>query len=108
MGFVDKKINLSLQNQWHYKGDNWWEWEAFIDDEGSGELSNVDHVEYVLHSTFPEPIRKVDDGKGRFRLKTAGWGTFPLRAFVYLKNGQKLKLEHNLKLNQDPPEGTAN
>jgi transcription initiation factor IIF auxiliary subunit len=110
MGVVTRKklISLSLRNKWHYKGEDWWDWEAFIDDHGSGQLSSVDHVEYVLHPTFREPIRKISDRKDGFRLKTSGWGTFMLKAFVHMKSGQKLKLEHILVLEQNPPDGTSN
>lgn len=97
---------LILRNSWHYKGGDWWQWEAFLVDEGSGELEQVDYVEYVLHPTFPNPIRRVDDPEGGFILKTAGWGTFRLKAFVHTKDGEKRKLTHDLQLLRTPPEGT--
>lgn len=99
------KTNLRLKNSWKYKGKDWWDWEAFLDDQGSGELSNVEFVEYILHPTFPEPIRKIRDKTNGFRLKSGGWGVFPLKAFVHTKDGKKLKLEHNLKLQQEPEHG---
>jgi transcription initiation factor IIF auxiliary subunit len=98
---------LELRNRWHYKGGEWWEWEAFLDDAGSGELEQVDHVEYVLHPTFPNPIRTVNDPEGGFILKTAGWGVFTLKAFVYTKDRKKYKLTHDLELYRTPPDGTS-
>jgi transcription initiation factor IIF auxiliary subunit len=80
------KVELRIRNTWNHKRDDWWEWEAFLDDEGSGELSKVDYVEYVLHETFPDPIRRVKSPEGGFRLKTEGWGTFELKAFVHYLN----------------------
>ena len=100
-------LELRLRNRWRYKGGDWWQWEAFLDDEGSGQLEQVDYVEYVLHPTFPNPIRRVDDPQGGFILKTAGWGTFTLKAFVYTREGEKLKLTHKLRLFRTPPEGTS-
>ena len=82
-------MSLRLRNSWHYAGNNWWEWAAFLDDEGSGELSQVDYVEYVLHPSFPNPIRKVTDPQDGFIMKTSGWGVFMLNAFVYKKQGRR-------------------
>ncbi len=98
---------LKLRNKWKYEGKDWWAWEAFLDDSGSGELANVNYVEYVLHPTFPNPVRKVTNPKGGFVLKTSGWGFFLLKAFVHTKDGRKQKLTHLLELKQDPPEGTS-
>lgn len=100
-------MTLTLRNRWDHKGGQWWEWEAFLDDAGSGELENVERVEYVLHPTFRDPIREVTFPEGGFLMRTAGWGTFPLKAFVYLRNGQKLKLTHEIELFSDPPRGIS-
>lgn len=101
-------MSLKLRNRWNYKGGDWWEWEVFLDDGGSGELGNVDHVEYVLHPTFPSPVRQVSVPEGGFALKTSGWGTFQLKAFVYTKDGKKQKIMKELQLHRDPPTGTSN
>ena len=105
-------MTLKIRNRWHYKGRDiqaenrfWWDWEAFLDDSGSGELSNVDYVEYILHPTFHQPIKKITNPLGGFVLKAAGWGTFMLKAFVYTKDGKKMKLTHELELNLKPEEG---
>ncbi|MGH9760527.1 MAG: pYEATS domain-containing protein, partial [Blastocatellia bacterium] len=60
-------MKYRLRNTWDYKSDDWWEWAAFIDDGGSGDLANVNFVEYVLHETFKNPIRRVKDPKDGFR-----------------------------------------
>ena len=101
-------MTLKIRNRWHYKGDlhkDWFDWEAFLDDSGSGELSNVDYVEYILHPTFPNPIRRISNPQGGFVLKTTGWGIFTLKAFVYTKNGKKIRLTHELELKYEPKEG---
>ena len=103
-------MNLKLRNRWKYIADNdgdWWEWEAFLDDSDSGDLSKVDSVEYVLHPTFDEPIVEVDDPDGGFVLDTGGWGEFTLKAFVHLKDGNKLKLTHDLILKDKPKVGVS-
>lgn len=98
---------LRIRNNWKYTGNDKWDWEAFIDDGGSGELRNVQYVEYVLHPTFPNPIRRVNDRNHKFLLKTGGWGTFLLKAFVYFQDGRKIKLEHEIRLEYEPVSGTT-
>ena len=98
---------LKLRNRWNYKGDERWRWEAFLDDEGSGELGNVQSVEYILHPTFPNPIIRVSDPHEGFALKTEGWGEFDLKAFALMKDGSKQTLSHNIRLEYDPPTGTT-
>ncbi len=103
-------MELKLRNRWGYEAGlkgGWWKWEAFLDDEGSGDLDKVEHVEYVLHPTFSNPVRTISDRESNFALRTQGWGTFPLTAFVYTRDGQKQKLVHEIELLSDPPSGTS-
>ena len=104
-------MKIRIRNKWHYKGAKWdshnWDWEVFLDDNGSGELSNVDFVEYVLVPSFPHPIRKITDPKGGFLLKSSSFGTFTLLAFVYTKDGRKEKMVHNLMLGLNPIDGIS-
>ena len=98
-------LRLKLKNDWDLVKKDWWQWSVFLDDGGSGDLSEVEYVDYVLHPTFPNPRRTIRDSETRFKLSTAGWGTFLIRAFVHPKKGQKIKLEHRLVLKYDPPQG---
>lgn len=100
-------MHIKLKNRWDYQGDDWWEWEAFLDDEGTGDLEQVDHVEYVLHETFPNPVRRVDDPEGGFAMRTSGWGVFELVAFVYTKDGDKIRLTHQLEVQREPAQGVS-
>jgi transcription initiation factor IIF auxiliary subunit len=99
-------MNLRLRNDWEYAGDEWWKWGAFID--GSDQdLDAVESVEYVLHPSFANPIRKVSDRLTKFRMETAGWGTFVLRARAFLKDGSVVKLQHEIHLKSEPRRGTT-
>ncbi len=98
---------LKLRNTWNYKGHDKWDWEAFIDDDGNGELQNIDYVEYILHSTFRKPIVRIKNPSNGFRLYTNGWGTFTLKAFVHKNDGSKVKLTHYIELKYDPPTGST-
>jgi transcription initiation factor IIF auxiliary subunit len=65
------------------------------------ELDQIDHVIYILHPTFPNPVREVKNRSTKFRLDTAGWGVFLIRATVKQKSGKEISLTHYLKLERD-------
>ena len=46
----------------------------------------------------PDPVRTVADRATRFRLDTAGWGTFTIHARVVGSDGQEQHMEHDLLL----------
>ncbi len=100
-------MNIRLKNDWKYVGDDRWNWEIYIVSDNLKDLNQVVSVKYILHDTFPNPLRTIKSPEGGFRLKTNGWGTFLIKAFVNLKKGEKIKLEHYLKLAYDPPEGSS-
>lgn len=100
-------MNLKIRNKWQYQGDDRWDWQAFIDDNGTGELNNVEEVEYILHPTFPNPVRTISTKDNNFELTTNGWGTFELTAFVKMKNGKKIKLKHEVALEYNPKQGST-
>ena len=90
-------MGLKVSQDYNYKGDDWWEWAMWI--EGSeSELDQIRHVVYTLHPTFPNPVRTISDRRTKFRLETAGWGTFRIQAKIIYKSGEKVFLEHDLLL----------
>jgi transcription initiation factor IIF auxiliary subunit len=103
-------MTIRIRNRWHYRGTSenydWWDWEAFLDNDISKQ-SNVDYVEYVLHPTFPNPVRKITDSKDGFVIKVTGYGSFMLKVFVHTKDGKMEKYTHVLKLEQEPTEGIS-
>lgn len=100
-------MSLRLRNDWKYVGDDRWDWEVYLVGDDPKELQSVDNVKYVLHSTFQNPIRVINEPQGGFRLKTNGWGTFLITAFVAFKSGKKIKLKHLLQLNYNPARGSS-
>jgi transcription initiation factor IIF auxiliary subunit len=100
-------MTLRLRNKWSYRGDGCWDWEAFLDDGGSGELRRVSFVDYLLHATYPQPRRRVADAEGGFRLAATGFGDFELEAFVHFGDGSKQRLVHTLELPQQPALGIS-
>ena len=88
---------FEIQQSEDYQGDNWWKWSVWL--EGSDDdLNGVEYVEWTLHPTFPDPIRRQVNRSEKFRLDTGGWGTFPIRALIQMKDGTSLRLMHRLKL----------
>lgn len=100
-------MSLKLKNRWKHITEDWWEWEAFLDDGGSGELGQVVDVKYVLHPTFPNPVQVITDPTGGFVLKTSGWGEFGLKAFVHMQDNSERKLTHEIELKHNPTEGVS-
>ncbi len=94
---------FTIQQWEQYECQDWWKWAVWI--EGPDEaLDRIDCVEWTLHPTFPNPIRKVYDRASKFRLETGGWGVFPIVACVQMKDGEQTKLRHHLELHY--PDGT--
>jgi transcription initiation factor IIF auxiliary subunit len=90
-------MELTIEQGFEYQENDWWKWWVWLD--GSDEaLDQVDHVIYKLHSTFPDPVRTVKDRSSKFRLDSAGWGGFVIRAKVVHKNKQVTVLKHELEL----------
>ena len=94
---------IKIGQGFEYQGKDWWKWWIWIDG-ADHELDAIDHVVYTLHSTFPNPVRTVRDRSSKFRLDTAGWGGFRIYAKVVKKNGEDVRLTHDLVLKY--PDGT--
>jgi transcription initiation factor IIF auxiliary subunit len=86
------------------KTHNWIEWEVFMN-EPPEVLEQVSEVEYVLHKTFPEPIRTIDDRSTRFALRSSGWGMFHIQITVLMKDGREISAGHMLDFNRPWPPG---
>ena len=94
---------LSIQQSAEYLGHDRWGWSVWL--EGAPEeLRNVDHVEYILHPTFHNPVRRIDNRETKFRLETTGWGTFTIHAKAVHQDGRETSLQHDLLLLY--PDGT--
>ena len=59
---------------------------VIVDSYYAGALDRVDHVEYILHKAFPNPVRYMSNRHERFLLKEMANGEFVLLAKVYLKD----------------------
>lgn len=86
-----------IEQDFEYVGNDYWKWWAWIAAEDA-DLDAVEKVVWLLHPSFSRSSITVKDRASHFRLDTAGWGTFLLRAELHLKNGDKLPLRRNLRL----------
>jgi transcription initiation factor IIF auxiliary subunit len=104
-------MSIALKNKSQYmerRGDtDWWRWTAYIDATSPDELDEIDYVEYQLHPTFPNPVRRVRKKENGFALNTSGWGVFQLKAKVVFedKDRQPAILTHFLQFDGNDVEG---
>jgi hypothetical protein len=75
-------------------------WCVFL--EGDRDLiDSIQMIRYVLHPTFPKPIREITDHDHCFALQSEGWGSFNIEIQVLFENGQFEETEYQLKLEYD-------
>ena len=79
------------------QGTDWYEWVVYVD-EGSKILDQIKAVEYLLHRTFPEPLRRSTDRNSKFALKSSGWGEFDILITVFFTDGSRLETSYSLDL----------
>jgi predicted component of type VI protein secretion system len=89
---------LTTQQEATYDGRRRWTWAVWLEGPAA-ELDAIRSVTWLLHPTFPNPERTTTDRASKFRIKSAGWGEFTLRAVVERKDGKRSELSHDLTLN---------
>jgi TIR domain/YEATS family len=92
-------MSLGIKQEATYAGDGHWKWSVWLDGPDA-ELDEIESVEWVLHSTFPDPIVLVTRRQTRFRLDASGWGAFEINARVRTKAGSERHLKHWLRLEE--------
>jgi transcription initiation factor IIF auxiliary subunit len=85
------------------RGDHdWYQWMVFVD-ENDNVLNKIEHVQYLLHRTFPNPLRISDDRKSKFALESSGWGSFTVYITVRFKDGTEEEERYFLDLSKEWP-----
>ena len=85
------------------RGDyEWYQWKVFVD-EDDAVLDRIDFVLYLLHQSFPNPMRLVKDRKSKFTLESSGWGSFMMNITVRYKDGTEEETQYFLDLNKKRP-----
>ena len=88
---------LSIQQSQEYLGSDRWRWSVWLNGTPE-ELDVVDHVTYILDSTFQNPVRVIGDRGTNFRLETSGWDAFTMHAKIAHRDGRETNLKHDLVL----------
>lgn len=94
---------LSIEQSERYVGNDHWQWSVWLNG-NPDELDSIDHVVYILHSTYINPVRRVADRATNFRLETSGWGAFTIHANIVHQDGHETALKRDLVLLY--PDGT--
>jgi transcription initiation factor IIF auxiliary subunit len=90
-----------ISNTSTYVGAGRWDWTIFLDAD-LNTLQQIDGVEYTLHPTFPNPVRKVcNQPETKFALSSNDWGTFTVKLRIQYKNGRVEDAEHQLIFKQE-------
>ena len=94
--------DLRIKNTSSYVGAGRWTWTIFVDADPET-LRQIRCVEYTLHPTFPDPVRKVcNQPETKFAHSTKGWGIFTVKVNILYKNGRIEAREHPLVFKQQP------
>lgn len=80
-------------------GQDWYEWIIYVD-EKEEILEKINSVEYLLHPSFPNPLRKRTNKENNFALESSGWGEFYVKITVFFKNGSRLDTSYYLDLSK--------
>ena len=97
-GSSSAQESISASNTSRYVGGGRWDWTVFLR-ASTTVLSQIQCVEYTLHPTFPNPIRRVcDRGKESqpFALSSSGWGVFTIPVRIFFRDGKEQRLEYRL------------
>jgi hypothetical protein len=92
---IETTSSIKTKNTSTRVKDGRWDWTVFIDTDPVT-MARIDCVEYTLHKTFPNPVRKRCNPKDKFALNTNGWGTFRVKVKLMFKNGSEKLLFHDL------------
>ena len=100
-GSVSAQSGITVGNTSKSAGEGRWDWTVYITAEPAV-LSQIRCVEYTLHPTFANPIRRVcargKDTRHAFPLSSNGWGEFTIKVRVFFANGKPQLIDYPLKL----------
>jgi transcription initiation factor IIF auxiliary subunit len=98
--------NVQVRNTYRYHGQGRYEWTVFVS-ESRRILDQIGCVEYTLHPTYPDPVRRVCEANGGFRLTSDGWGEFTLFVRIEWKNQRATQQQYQLDLHTPRPTGAG-
>ena len=69
----------------------YFDWTVFIQSDNTT-LNSIDHVEYLLHPSFPNPQVTSYDKANNFSYSASGWGEFEIKIKVVFKDPNRTPL----------------
>jgi TIR domain/YEATS family len=90
-------VTVRVEQEATYQGKDHWKWAVWVEGPDR-ELDAIESVEWTLHPTFKNPVRRVWDRSTKFRIEASGWGEFEINAHAFMKDGAKHHLRHRLHL----------
>jgi len=96
---ADLKFDNIAREVGERQDQRWFEWTVFVD-EGEEVLEQIEAVEYLLHRTFPNPLRKQTNPEDKFSISGSGWGEFTIKITVFFDNGGRLETSYYLDLSR--------
>lgn len=92
-------LRVRLKSEAKRITEDWWSWKVWVD--GTDDtLDQIQSVKYLLHPTFPNSVRVVEDRQSRFELSDRGWGEFAITARISTKAGETIPREHWIEFKQ--------
>ena len=76
-------------------------WCLFVEADAAT-LRQIDAVEYTLHPTFENPVRRITDPANCFMMETTGWGGFRIAIRVFVKGPSSSPLDMSFMLDLSP------
>jgi len=95
------QIIIKQSSEREDEDQNYWNWSIWID--ASDEIINqIDMVEYILHPTFYNRVRRITTKEDKFILSSKGWGEFMIHIKIYVSNKEEpIQKKHYLNLFSD-------
>ena len=92
---------VRVANTYHYAGGRRYDWSVFIKEDRST-LDKIRCVEYTLHPTFPNPVRRICTSQSGFALRENGWGEFTIYVRIEWKDSHATNQSYRLDLHSHP------
>jgi len=100
-GAAAAQNGITVGNTSKAAADGRWDWTVYVTGPPAT-LNQIQCVEYTLHPTFPNPIRRVcargKDPQKAFPLSSNGWGEFNIKVRVFFGKGTAQVINYPLKL----------
>jgi len=86
------------------KGDTKrYQWKVLVNEDESV-LDTIESITYLLHPTFPDPLRIIKNLESNFALESSGWGEFDIQITIKFKNDKETKQTYHLDLGKEWPD----